>query len=378
MPNETQPRKPVPMSPAPGNTAVMEPPPPINNDNNQEIKEVSSVIFTVPDKSTTTRSTKKPKDKTSGKIRKFLTSRPDPQHQVASNVQVPAGDENGLQAQNDKLRGENGQLIRRLEYADRDYLKLEGENRLLDFNFVALKGEHSKLQEDIKTLEEGQTGIIRKNSDLKNGQAAMQAQFLEYKQAHSRSLTDAQNTQSTIASLQRELEQARLHVEEASTKIGSLQDDNARIKDQSRKIAAELAELENHLTVNSGFADDEFFLTQWDNLQSMIVDWAQNNFRGEPLSQNPERESLPRDRRYFRCLARDPKLYTDFDYERPYFVQSFIWSILVDNVFVHPGRDGRKELSGLLWADSKRDEFEGLASFLYPGKSNWTVPKSGC
>lgn len=150
-----------------------------------------------------------------------------------------------------------------------------------------------------------------------------------------------------------------------STKLYELGLENDKLSNQSKNVAAELA---TYLSETSGFADDEFFQSEWAKLHGRIENWSQNNFRGSSLPLQSEEDPSTRDQRYFRLLSKDPHFYMKSPYEWPYFVQSPLWSTLVEKIFTYPSRNGRKDLSGLYWSDCQRDQLDSLVTYLHPGE----------
>lgn len=146
--------------------------------------------------------------------------------------------------------------------------------------------------------------------------------------------------------------------------LKTLEENNMILNQQAIEASAELAK---YLLEPTPLESDDHFRKEWRKLDGKILSWAQNNFKGKLTSRSSERRAI-HEEHHFRHVAKGHKKYIESEDRRPLFVQSFVWSILVDKVFTNFGRSERSDLCGLFWSESQRDNLDSLGAFLYAGE----------
>jgi hypothetical protein len=153
-----------------------------------------------------------------------------------------------------------------------------------------------------------------------------------------------------------------------SGQLKAAQDENQRATKKNKQLSAQLA---GYQFEGSVYTADSIFRQEWENLDSRIVNWSHHNFKGNSQtifaiwpSKKPQKL---KESHLFHRLAADPKRYLTSAERRPLFVQSFVWSILVDQVFTPPGGGGTSEFCGLYWSGPMREELDIISGYLYPG-----------
>jgi hypothetical protein len=237
--------------------------------------------------------------------------------------------------------------------------------------------------------------LLTENINLAGDRDHWMAQNTSLSDTHKQEKSRATALEAALETKRKELEQNKKLIEnqakterrntelENSLRIvnGQLttsQEESKKWKNQNKTLAAQLS---GYTFEGSVYSTDAYFQEQWRNLDAMIVNWSHHIFRhnsDSPLDAIIKKLPKLHESHVLRRVATDPHRYLTNSTRRPSFVQSFVWSILVEQVFIPPGGYGDSDLCGLYWSGPLRGELDTICAYLHPGMTSELSPMSCC
>jgi hypothetical protein len=300
------------------------------------------------------------------------------------------------------LGGTYTTLVQEKQALERKNTNLEAKEIFLQGECSRLRNENESLEQDKQRLENdirirrereetsstNYQDLLTKNANLDRDRDHWMAQHTSLSDAHKQEKSRALTLEAALETKRKELEQNKLsnaglveshaRTERRNTELESalrgvngqlktIQEESKRLKNQNKKLAAQLS---GYTFEGSVYAADAYFQQEWRNLDASIVNWSHHIFRDnsesifDSILKKPPK--LP-DGHVLRRVATDPVRYLTNSTRRTSFVQSFVWSILVEQVFTPPGGYGDSDLCGLHWSGPLRGELDAVCGYLHPG-----------
>lgn len=331
----------------------------------------------------------------------------NPHQAVSSNEYTTLkGEKQALETQLAMLKQENDQLASKYATLSQEKQTLERKNTNLEANHKFSQGECARLRKDNEslgkekqrldndiqarkeredTLSRDYQDLLAQNLNLGRDRDHWVAQHTSLSDAYKHEKSRITSLEAALEAKQKELEQdkisnaglleshARIERENGELRnvngqLRTTQEDIKRLKNQNKRLATQLS---NYTFEGSVYSVDDYFQQEWKNLDAMIVNWSHHIFKDNSdsfldsiLKKSPKLSEA----HVLRRVAADPVRYLTNSTRRTSFVQAFVWSILVEQVFTPPGGYGDSDLCGLYWSGSVRGELDTICGYLHPGK----------